>query len=70
MDSIYDGFKSHGDGCDGCRHINFFAFGPNILKDTVISQRRELRDIPATVSSILGFDMKYGDGKVMEEIFE
>ena len=70
LDGIRDGFKSHGDGCEGCRHINLFAFGPGIMKDTIISQRRELRDIPATVSSILGFEMKYGDGEVMTEIFD
>lgn len=70
LDGVYDGFKSHGDGCEGCRHINLFAFGPGIKKDTIINQRRELRDIPTTVSKILGFEMKYGDGEVLEEIFE
>ncbi|MDB4088776.1 alkaline phosphatase family protein [Flavobacteriales bacterium] len=70
LDGIYDGFKSHGDGCEGCRHINLFVSGPGIKKDTVISQRRELRDIPATISSILNFEMKYGDGQVMTEIFD
>lgn len=69
LDNVRDGFKSHGDGCEGCRHINLFAFGPNIKPDTIFTQPRELIDISTTISKILNFNMTEGKGKVMEELF-
>ncbi len=67
---IRDGFKSHGDGCEGCRHINLFAYGPHIKQGVAITRAREQIDIPATVSSILGFEMPTGNGVVMSEMFD
>src|SRR5690606_4502660 len=29
LDGHKDGFKSHGDGCEGCRHISLLALGPD-----------------------------------------
>ena len=69
-DGINDGFISHGDGCVCCKHINLFAFGPTIIKDSLINTPRNLVDIPATISSILNFEMPTGRGEVMVEIFE
>ncbi|MBC8266047.1 MAG: sulfatase [Flavobacteriales bacterium] len=69
LDNIGDGFKSHGDGCDGCRHINFFAYGPDFKKG-VINHSRELIDIPATITEILQLNAEYVEGKIMYELFE
>ena len=32
-DDQHGGFTGHGDGCDGCRHIQFLALGPAIKKN-------------------------------------
>jgi len=70
LNSVSSGFISHGDECEGCRHINFFAYGPDFKQDTIISSQRELIDIPATIAELLHFHMPYGNGKVMHELFE
>lgn len=69
LDGIADGFVSHGDGCEGCRHIFFFAAGPDFRKGVVTKTRRQLVDITATIAKIFNLDMKYGNGKVMDELF-
>ncbi len=68
-DHVGDGFRSHGDGCEGCRHINFFAYGPD-FKNGIIDIRRELIDIPATIAEILHFKPEYIEGDIMYELFE
>ncbi|MCK0132717.1 alkaline phosphatase family protein [Arenibacter sp. S6351L] len=63
------GFSSHGDDCDGCRHILFYAHGPDFKQNTVIDIKRELIDIPSTIAELLGFPMPDRPGKVMTELF-
>ena len=69
LDNVADGFVSHGDGCDGCRHISFLAIGPDFKKDTTISDFRQHIDIPVTIANLLGFTLPYSRGKVMTELF-
>ena len=69
LDGVGAGFQKHGDGCEGCRHINFFAFGPDFKKG-VIDIRREQIDIPATIAEILQLNPEYIEGEIMYELFE
>ncbi|MBL4625206.1 MAG: sulfatase [Flavobacteriales bacterium] len=64
------GYINHGDDCIGCRHINFYASGPDFTSDTIISTTRSLIDIPATVAELLQFEMPDGEGEIMYELFE
>jgi len=70
LDGVYTGFKDHGCGCDGCRHINFFAFGPDFKEGIETNKNRELIDISATIAELFEFNMPYGEGKVMYELFK
>lgn len=70
LDSVQDGFFNHGDGCEGCRHIFLYAFGPKIKKGAVIDTHRGLIDIPATVGAILNNGRPVGSGKIMTELFD
>ncbi len=70
LDSIQGGFASHGDSCFGCRHINFYAFGPDFKKGVILNNKRELIDISATISELLHFRMEFGKGEIMHELFE
>ena len=70
LDGIPDGFVSHGDDCSGCRHIYFYAYGPDFKQGVILDTKRELVDITATISEILHLDMKYGTGKIMYELFK
>lgn len=70
LDSVSSGFASHGDTCMGCRHISFFAYGPDFKKSIIINKPRELIDIPATIAELLQFNAVYLRGEVMNELFE
>lgn len=69
LDNVADGFVSHGDSCDGCRHLNFFACGPDFKQGVVTNVSCEQIDVPATVAELLGFEIPYSKGKVMIELF-
>lgn len=69
-DGVADGFVSHGDDCKGCRHVMFYASGPDFKNNLVINRERELVDISATISELLGFDLEHGTGEVMYELFK
>lgn len=70
LDSISNGFISHGDNCMGCRHILLYAFGPDFKQGIIVNEQRDLVDITATIAELLSLNMKYGEGKVMEELFK
>jgi len=69
LNGIADGFVNHGDNCDGCRHINCFASGPDFKKNTIDSTRRNQVDIPATIAKMMNVTMPTGKGNVMDELF-
>lgn len=70
LDNVSNGFVSHGDDCLGCRHINFYAYGPDFKKNIIVDKSRELIDISATISELMGFEMEFGQGNVMYELFK
>jgi hypothetical protein len=69
-DDQHGGFSGHGDGCEGCRHIQFLALGPGIKKNFVSTQYRKIPDMAVTAADILGIDPEEATGVVMSEIFE
>jgi hypothetical protein len=68
-DDQHGGFQSHGDGCEGCRHIMFLAVGPDFKSGYVSYDYRRIPDIAPTIGYILGYDAEYATGEVMGEIF-
>jgi hypothetical protein len=62
-------FVNHGDSCDGCTHLMFYAYGPDFKKGLVSDNPRELIDLSETIARLMGFTMSQGTGKVMEELF-
>jgi hypothetical protein len=69
LDTIANGFKGHGDGCEGCRHIMFFAMGPDFKNGDTIDLAAEQVDIPKTIAKLLDFDFPEGEGRVLDELF-
>lgn len=67
LDGHLDGFVSHGDNCEGCRHIECIIAGPDCKKGYVSEIDRSQIDIPVTIAELMGFEMKTGDGSVMRE---
>ena len=70
LDNVLDGFISHGCSCEGCRHINLFASGPDFKKNVFVNTRYTQVDITATVAELLGLDMPHSNGHVMKEFFK
>ncbi len=69
LDGRKDGFISHGDGCEGCRKINCYAYGPDFKRGIVIDNERELIDIPVTIGELMGFNIAKSKGEIMTELF-
>ncbi|MEO8151402.1 MAG: sulfatase [Bacteroidia bacterium] len=69
LDSVANGFVSHGDNCSGCRHIMLLAAGPDFKKNATIDKHYGLTDINATISYLFGLK-NTGQGVVIEELFK
>jgi hypothetical protein len=70
LDNVADGYISHGDNCEGCRHIEFIAAGPDFKKGERLGVHYEHADISATVAELLGFQMPTSNGRVMKALFK
>jgi len=70
LDHIKDGFISHGDYCEGCRHISLFAMGPDFNSDRIETQQSELIDIAPTVADLLGFPLPDSNGRIMTNLYK
>lgn len=70
LDGHKDGFVSHGDNCEGCRHISLLAMGPDFKKGVTVDKEGELIDLSKTVGKLLGFDVPTSKGCVLDDLFE
>jgi hypothetical protein len=68
-DDQHGGFKNHGDGCDGCRHIELLAIGPDVKENFVSNQNRYTPDMAVTAAHIIGVNPIKSTGEIMTEIF-
>lgn len=68
LDGIKNGFESHGDGCEGCRHISLLAMGPDFEKNKIVNCEYSLIDIPATIAHMTHIEMPTCKGKPIEEL--
>jgi len=64
------GFISHGDNCEGCRHISLLVLGPDLQKGKVVHKEGELIDLSKTISTMMNFDMPTSKGRFLEELFK
>ena len=60
-----NGVQSHGDQCNGCRHIMLLAIGPDIKRGAKISWELQQIDICPTVGELLGFQTTFSEGNVI-----
>lgn len=70
LDSIPPGYVTHGDGCDGCRHIELLAMGPDFKRGSTNNQTWTHEDLTATIAEMLGIRMEYGTGQVIDHLFK
>ncbi len=69
-DGILNGFVSHGDDCDGCRHIEFFALSPDFKQNYISLLAYEQIDIAHTIAELFHIKIKESDGEVMWDLFK
>ena len=69
-DSVADGFRSHGDGCAGCRKIECVGAGPKIKSGFVVSGSYNQTDLFATVAYLLDVPVDTTQGRVVTEILK
>jgi membrane-anchored protein YejM (alkaline phosphatase superfamily) len=69
LDNVANGFTGHGDGCEGCRHLFFMAFGPDFKNGALVNVPREQIDLPVTIAELMGFDLPNSQGEIMTELF-
>ncbi len=65
LDNVADGFKSHGDNCEGCRHIATIIIGPDTPAGHIDSTKRLQIDIAPTVGRLLNFTTVYSIGTII-----
>lgn len=66
-----DGYVSHGDNCNGCKHIMLVASGPDIKKSVEIKNNYEMIDLYATVCNLMNVNNNNNSkGKVIRELFK
>ena len=68
LDGHKDGFKSHGDGCEGCRHISLLAVGPDFNKNVEVSKPYDQVDLTASIATMLGLTMPKSKGCIIPEL--
>ncbi len=68
-DDSHGGFRNHGDGCEGCRHLMFLALGPDIRIDHVSDGYFTQKDVCETVGRIMRFPAGYSEGILLYDIF-
>jgi hypothetical protein len=61
-DDGHGGFTSHGDGCEGCRHIMCLAIGNHIAQNLIITEKHTQIDIAPTVADLLSISSTYSEG--------
>lgn len=66
-DQPHGGDQSHGDKCEGCRHIMLLAVGPDVKRGAKIDKAHEEIDICPTVGELLGFQTPFADGQVLSD---
>lgn len=69
-DDQHGGFSGHGCNCEGCRHIQLLALGPDIKSGYISTTSRQIPDLAVTTSYILDIDPEYATGEVMNEILD
>ena len=70
LDTVSNGFISHGDNCQGCQRLMFMASGPDFKAGIVDTISREQIDLAPTISYLLGLSNIEYKGSIMDELLK
>ena len=60
-DDVADGWRSHGDACDGCREVPLFVLGPGVEPGEFAAAPLSV-DLAPTLAAHLGFALPWAEG--------
>lgn len=63
-------FTSHGDACEGCRHLLCVVVGPGFKTNQISGVRGTQPDIAKTAADLLGIALPTATGRVMQELYQ
>jgi hypothetical protein len=69
LDGVADGYISHGDDCEGCKHISLVALGPDFTPGIITNKYSQI-DITSTISWMFNLHMTNAKGKVIKSLVE
>lgn len=69
-DDYHGGFRDHGDGCEGCRHIMLLAIGGPFKKDFINNDLHYQTEIVPTLCQFLSINMQDSNGNNLNSINE
>lgn len=67
---VKDGYKSHGDACEGCRKIYALMIGPDVKKGFEFKTESYQVDLAPTIGQLMGFATPAADGKPLMSLLE
>jgi hypothetical protein len=70
LNNVSDGFKSHGDDCEGCKHVSLLCIGPDFKKNYISSLPFEQLDISKTIAAMLKLNLPHCKGKILNDILK
>ena len=70
LDEVEDGFKSHGDNCQGCKHILLYGFGPDFKENLLVTSNYDLVDLHETITDIFHLNSSNLKNNSLQEIFK
>ena len=70
LDNVKDGFVNHGCPCEGCQHINLYAYGPDFKKNLIVKDNYYQQDVSATAAQLLDVQMPHSEGKPIEALYK
>lgn len=69
-DGQRNGFISHGDDCESCRHISLLALGPDFDRGIIVSEHYDQTAIAPTIAQLLGFRFPSGEGNPIQPLLK
>jgi Type I phosphodiesterase / nucleotide pyrophosphatase len=70
LDSVANGFISHGDACEGCKHISLVATGVDFKRNYIDAKMHSQIDIATTIAQILNLKMDNAKGLLLQPIIK
>ncbi len=63
-------WRHHGCACNGCRRVPLLLLGPGVIQGLDLAHPALLTDLAPTMGALLGVELPWASGLVLDELFE